>query len=80
MHRLAGLTDLVRGQQLLAVLLKLLGFCMKVKVNRQRMIEPSMQALNIMLAVLNRVSVKNEKVKGHYSLFHSNNDCDITKA
>ena len=56
--RLAGLTDLVRGQQLLAVLLKLLDFTMKVKVNRQRMIEPSMQALNIMLAVLNRVSNK----------------------
>ena len=43
---------------------------MKVKVNRQRMIEPSMQALNIMLAVLNRVSLK--KSIGHEL---ENNDC-----
>ena len=31
-HRLSGLRDLVRGRQLLEVILKLLGFCVKVKV------------------------------------------------
>ncbi len=31
-NRLSGLRDLVRGRQLLEVILKLLGFCVKVKV------------------------------------------------
>ncbi|XP_022084216.1 E3 ubiquitin-protein ligase UBR4-like isoform X1 [Acanthaster planci] len=64
LHRLACLTDLVRGRQLLAVLLKLLCFCTKVKVNRQRLIEPAMQAVNIMLAVLNRVLLAENEEPG----------------
>ncbi|XP_071821604.1 E3 ubiquitin-protein ligase UBR4-like isoform X2 [Apostichopus japonicus] len=55
LYRLAHLMDLVRGQQLLTLLLKLLGFCVKVKVNRQQLIRPKMQTVNIMMAVLNRV-------------------------
>ncbi len=64
LHRLACLTDLVRGRQLLTVLLKLLCFCTKVKVNRQRLIEPTMQAVNIMLAVLNRVLLAENEEPG----------------
>ncbi|XP_063966800.1 E3 ubiquitin-protein ligase UBR4-like [Lytechinus pictus] len=64
LHRLAYLNDLVRGQQLLIVLLKLFNYSSKVKANRQRLIEPGMQTLNIMLAVLNRVLLAEHEEPG----------------
>ena len=45
---------------------------MKVKVNRQCMLEPGMQALNIMLAVLNRVSDKmTQSYLSYYNRMHN---------
>lgn len=64
LYRLAHLMDLVRGQQLLTLLLKLLGFCVKVKVNRQQLIKTKMQTVNIMMAVLNRVLLAENEIAG----------------
>lgn len=38
------------------VLLKLFSFCVKVKINRQQLVKPEMNTLNVMLGTLNLVS------------------------
>ena len=53
---MAAVRDLVTGKQLLTVLLKLFNFCVKVKMNRQQLIKPRMNAISIMLGALNLVS------------------------
>lgn len=52
LERMSTITDLSRGRSLLTVLLKLFGFCIKVKNNRQKLVEPQMNAIKIMLDVL----------------------------
>lgn len=52
LERMSTITDLSRGRSLLTVLLKLFGFCIKVKSNRQKLVEPQMNAIKIMLGVL----------------------------
>ena len=39
------------------VLLKLFSYCVKVKINRQQLVKPEMNTLNVMLGTLNLVSV-----------------------
>uniref|UniRef100_UPI00358DF698 E3 ubiquitin-protein ligase UBR4 n=1 Tax=Myxine glutinosa TaxID=7769 RepID=UPI00358DF698 len=51
--RLAGVKDFKQGRQLLTVLLKLLGFCVKVRVNRRDLARPGASTLNVLLATLN---------------------------
>lgn len=41
----------------LQVLLKLFSYCVKVKINRQQLVRPEMNTLNVMLGTLNLVSV-----------------------
>ncbi|XP_014674376.1 PREDICTED: E3 ubiquitin-protein ligase UBR4-like [Priapulus caudatus] len=55
LKRLAAIKDINRGRPLLVVLLKLVGFCVKVKVNRVRLIDPALNTINIMLGALNQV-------------------------
>ncbi|CAB3995920.1 E3 ubiquitin- ligase UBR4 [Paramuricea clavata] len=55
LKRLSGLRDLVRGRQLLEVILKLFGFCVKVKANRDYLAKPSLKTLKILLDVLNQI-------------------------
>lgn len=38
------------------VLLKLFSYCVKVKVNRQQLVKPEMNTLNVMLGTLNLVN------------------------
>ncbi|XP_033099816.1 E3 ubiquitin-protein ligase UBR4-like [Anneissia japonica] len=64
LSRLASLTDLVRGRQLLTVMLKLFNYCIKVKANRQKLIQPRLQSINIMLAILNRVLFAEQRNSG----------------
>ncbi|GIY36069.1 e3 ubiquitin-protein ligase UBR4 [Caerostris darwini] len=52
LERMATITDLSRGRSLLTVLLKLFGFCIKVKSNRQKLVDPEMGAIRVMLSVL----------------------------
>lgn len=40
----------------LQVLLKLFSYCVKVKINRQQLVRPEMNTLNVMLGTLNLVS------------------------
>ncbi|XP_057290056.1 E3 ubiquitin-protein ligase UBR4-like isoform X1 [Hydractinia symbiolongicarpus] len=53
LKRLSFIRDLSRAQQLMSVILKLLEYCVKVKVNRQYLNQPSVNAMKIMLATLN---------------------------
>ena len=39
------------------VLLKLFSYCVKVKINRQQLVKPEMNTLNVMLGTLSLVSV-----------------------
>jgi hypothetical protein len=48
--------DLVLGRQLMCVLLKLFSYAVNVKVNRQELIRPDLNAVNIFLGALNLVS------------------------
>lgn len=53
LQRLALITDLSpRCGPLLMVLLKLFGHCLKVKSNRERLIEPQLKAIEILLSIL----------------------------
>ncbi|XP_013777424.1 E3 ubiquitin-protein ligase UBR4-like isoform X2 [Limulus polyphemus] len=52
LERLAAIDDLTRGRPLLMVLLKLFGYCIKVKSNRQKLIDPNMGTIRVMLGTL----------------------------
>lgn len=54
--RLAAIRNLVTGKQLMTVLLKLFGYCLKVKANRQELVKLEMNSISIMLGALNLVS------------------------
>ena len=47
--------DLVLGRQMMCVLLKLFSYAVNVKVNRQELIRPDLNSVNIMLGALNLV-------------------------
>ncbi|XP_069121893.1 E3 ubiquitin-protein ligase UBR4-like isoform X2 [Argopecten irradians] len=53
LQRLPAIKDLVLGKQLMTVLLKLFGYAVNVKANRQELIKPEMNTINIMLGALN---------------------------
>ncbi|ESP04880.1 hypothetical protein LOTGIDRAFT_156120, partial [Lottia gigantea] len=53
LQRMASIKDLVLGKQLMDVLLKLFNYAVNVKVNRQELIKPELDAINIMLGALN---------------------------
>lgn len=57
LDRLASVRDLVLGKPLMAVLLKLFSFCVKVKVNRQQLVQPDMNTISVMLRALNLVGL-----------------------
>ena len=44
------------------VLLKLFSYCVKVKVNRQQLVRPEMNTLNVMLGTLNLVSTETPRL------------------
>lgn len=56
LKRLAAITDLVSGRNLMTVLLKLFTYCVKVKANRLQLIGNDMSCISIMLSALNLVS------------------------
>uniref|UniRef100_A0A4W3HBC8 Ubiquitin protein ligase E3 component n-recognin 4 n=1 Tax=Callorhinchus milii TaxID=7868 RepID=A0A4W3HBC8_CALMI len=61
--RLAGIKDFKQGRHLLSVLLKLFSYCVKVKVNRQQLIKPEMNPLNVMLGTLNLALLAEQESK-----------------
>eukprot|EP00118_Oscarella_pearsei_P014508 m.124661 g.124661 ORF g.124661 m.124661 type:complete len:943 (+) comp37851_c0_seq3:1576-4404(+) len=54
LSRLSHLGSIIHGRQLIAALLKLMSYCVKVKVNREYLAQPGLNSLNIMLAALNK--------------------------
>ena len=58
LERLESVQDLVLGRQLMCVLLKLFSYAVNIKVNRQELIKPELNAVNIFLGALNLVSDK----------------------
>ncbi|CDQ88956.1 unnamed protein product [Oncorhynchus mykiss] len=58
LSRLSGIRDFKQGRHLLTVLLKLFSYCVKVKINRQQLVKPDMNTLNVMLGTLNLVRNK----------------------
>ncbi|XP_069598111.1 E3 ubiquitin-protein ligase UBR4 isoform X6 [Ranitomeya imitator] len=63
LNRLAGIKDFKQGRHLLTVLLKLFSYCVKVKVNRQQLVKPEMNTLNVMLGTLNLALVAEQESK-----------------
>uniref|UniRef100_W5MAW8 Ubiquitin protein ligase E3 component n-recognin 4 n=1 Tax=Lepisosteus oculatus TaxID=7918 RepID=W5MAW8_LEPOC len=63
LNRLAGIKDFKQGRHLLTVLLKLFSFCVKVKINRQQLVKPEMNTLNVMLGTLNLALVAEQESK-----------------
>lgn len=54
LQRLSYIRDLSRAQQLVSSILKLLEYCVKVKVNRQYLNKPSVNTMDILLGTLNK--------------------------
>lgn len=54
LSRLSGIKDLARGKQLVSVILKLMGYCVKLKVNRHYLCLPTLNTLNVLLGTLNQ--------------------------
>ncbi|KAG7276340.1 hypothetical protein CRUP_032395 [Coryphaenoides rupestris] len=63
LNRLSGIKDFKQGRHLLTVLLKLFSYCVKVKVNRQQLVRPEMNTLNVMLGTLNLALVAEQESK-----------------
>ncbi|XP_063293132.1 E3 ubiquitin-protein ligase UBR4 isoform X8 [Pelobates fuscus] len=63
LNRLTGIKDFKQGRHLLTVLLKLFSYCVKVKVNRQQLVKPEMNTLNVMLGTLNLALVAEQESK-----------------
>ena len=55
LSRLSHVKDLIQGHGLISAALKLLGFCAKLKVNRQYLLHPRLNTLNVLLGTLDQV-------------------------
>ncbi|XP_064650064.1 E3 ubiquitin-protein ligase UBR4-like isoform X3 [Lineus longissimus] len=64
LEKLGGIRDLVRGKQLLVVMLKLFTYCLKVRVNRHHLIKPELRAISAMLRVLNLALLAEQESTG----------------
>ncbi|EDO43429.1 predicted protein [Nematostella vectensis] len=62
--RLSGIRDLSRGKQLVQVILKLLSYCVKLKVNLKYLCNPSLNALNVLLGTLNQALQMEQESSG----------------
>ena len=49
LERLAHVEDNIHSKQLMIVLLKLFGYCVKVRKNREKMLEPSLKTIPTLL-------------------------------
>lgn len=57
LSRLSHVKDFVQGHPLMSAALKLLGYCVKLKVNRQYLLNPYLNTLSILLGNLDQVGV-----------------------
>ena len=49
LNRMEHVQDTIRSKQLLIVLLKLFGHCVKVKQNREKLLDPDLRTIPILL-------------------------------
>ena len=56
LDRLAHVKDFVQSHHLVSAALKLLGFCVRLKVNRQYLLRPHLNTLDNLLTILDKVS------------------------
>ena len=56
LSRLARVDDFIQGHNLISAALKLLGYCVKLKENRQYLLQPHLNTLNTLLGILDLVS------------------------
>ncbi|XP_064395390.1 E3 ubiquitin-protein ligase UBR4-like isoform X5 [Halichondria panicea] len=52
LSRLARVNDFIQGHNLISAALKLLGYCVKLKENRQYLLQPHLNTLNTLLGIL----------------------------
>lgn len=57
LSRLSHVKDFVQGHPLMSAALRLLGYCVKLKVNRQYLLNPHLNTLSILLGNLDQVCV-----------------------
>ena len=55
--RLSHIKDFVQGHALISAALRLLGYCVKLKANRQYLLRPELSTLNVLLRTLDLVRV-----------------------
>lgn len=55
LSRLAKVTDFIQGHNLILAALKLLGYCVKLKENRQYLLQPHLNTLDTLLGILDLV-------------------------
>lgn len=55
--RLSRIKDFVQGHALISAALRFLGYCVKLKVNRQYLLRPDLCTLNVLLRTLDLVGV-----------------------
>ena len=60
LDRLAHVKDFVQGHHLVSAALKLLGFCVRLKVNRQHLLKPHLNTLDTLLTILDKVCRQKE--------------------
>jgi len=52
LEKLAGISSLAASKPMIGVLLKLLGFCLKLRANRQLLLSPGMGTIPVLLNTL----------------------------
>ena len=66
LERLGSVGNLVSGKPLFVTLLRLLQMCVKVKVNRVKLLEPEENSISCLLDALNMVHIYSILVFGKY--------------
>ena len=64
LDRLAHVKDFVQGHHLVSAALKLLGFCVRLKVNRQYLLKPSLNTVDILISILDKVNLRRKTQRG----------------
>ncbi len=56
--RLSRVREFIQGHAFISAALRLLGYCVKLKANRQHLLRPELNTLNVLLRTLDLVSVR----------------------
>ena len=62
LSRLSHIKDFVQGHPLISAALKLLGYCVKLNVNRRYLLNPHLNTLNVLLGTLDQVTFSKRRI------------------